>query len=320
MQPKQQEVSLIIPNKDDFEALSFFLDEVLNVLSESDFKQFEIIIIDDGSKKTEKEKLKSLLKRSADIRIFFLAKNFGQQVALYYGLKAAKFDAVITIDGDGQYPASVIPKLASSIFEGYHLVSGVRTKRADNLFQVFFSWIGCNLIKVLMNTKMRDFGSCKGFSRPLVNKIVKFQFGAPDVYPAAIFWNPLLKEIDFEHRPRQIGHSRWTFTKRLKLFFDIYIKYGEDRFGLIFKIGLFLICGSLFGLALLTSYKLIFGHQSSFFLIFTLFGINASIGLQFILWNLFLSALRQQSRKEMFSQTNEDANLLLENVKSTKLK
>ena len=310
----QRKVSVIIPNKNDALSLERYLLSVVSVLEGECYDDYEVIVVDDGSEDLDKVRIVSLVREVPKTRLFFLSKNFGQQVALFYGLQAARFDAIITIDGDGQYPANIIPKLAQAVFDGFDLASGVRKDRSDKWTEVISSWVGCKLIQVMMKTTLVDFGSCKGFSRSLANKIVSFQFGVPDVYPAALYWSPKIKEINFEHLPREIGQSKWNLTKRVKLFFDIYIKYGEDNFGLIFKLGIITIVTAIIGLILMVGYKVLFSHQSSYFLILTLFGIAVSVGFQFILWNLFLSTIRQQMRRDSFSYRPENLELLFEEV------
>jgi len=61
-----------------------------------------------------------------NVNVIHLRRNFGHQAALTAGLDAATADIVISMDGDGQHPPSVIPEMLRLHAAGYHVVQAQR--------------------------------------------------------------------------------------------------------------------------------------------------------------------------------------------------
>lgn len=89
-----------------------FYKELSNVLSTlEECFDYEIILVDDGSKDRTLSVLKEIA--TADKRFFYisLSKNFGHQAAITAGLEEAKGDLVITLDSDLQHPPELIVEM-----------------------------------------------------------------------------------------------------------------------------------------------------------------------------------------------------------------
>jgi glycosyltransferase involved in cell wall biosynthesis len=298
------ELTVVIPNFNDGEAVECFIAQVISELHERPDYTFEILLVDDGSTDGSQARLRRLADTTPILRVIELFRNFGQQAALYVGLAQARGSIIVTIDGDGQYPPDSILALADAIRAGHDMASGIRQQRRDTIADRLASHIGGLLIRNLLKFNVGDFGSVKAFSRPLTDRILSAQIGTPDVYPAALSWKPLLMEIPIAHRPRQIGVSKWSLAKRLKLYFDLYFKYADDRLGLIFKLGTFLVFGSIATTCLALLYKLLFHHQESVLVILSLGAIFFVMGLQILLWSLSTSAMKQILRGGAIKQTD----------------
>jgi glycosyltransferase involved in cell wall biosynthesis len=68
--------------------------------------------------------------RDERVKLLFLARNFGHQLAISAGLDFANGDAVVIIDGDLQDPPEVVLEMIPLWREGYEVVHGVRRERA----------------------------------------------------------------------------------------------------------------------------------------------------------------------------------------------
>lgn len=86
----------------------------------SEYPDFEVIAIDDGSKDETKDILDELAKQYSNLRIIHLARNQGKAMALRAGTIAAKNEFLVCIDGD----AMLHPTALSWII--FHLNSGNR--------------------------------------------------------------------------------------------------------------------------------------------------------------------------------------------------
>jgi len=94
-------------------------------------EDYEIIFVDDGSCDNTFLLLHELCKKDKHLRIVKLSRNFGHQAAISAGIKHAKGDATIIMDGDLQDPPEVLPKFLDKWREGYNVVYAIRIKRKE---------------------------------------------------------------------------------------------------------------------------------------------------------------------------------------------
>ena len=96
--------------------------------------EYEIIMVDDGSRDRSWEVIEELSKEYPQIRAIGFRRNYGKSAALYCGFEAAQGDIVVTMDADLQDNPEEIPEMMRMIREeGYDLVSGWKKKRYDNV-------------------------------------------------------------------------------------------------------------------------------------------------------------------------------------------
>jgi glycosyltransferase involved in cell wall biosynthesis len=129
------ELSLIIPVKDEEEAVDAFVARVVPVLEALDdpaARSFEILFIDDGSSDKTLERIRVASAADPRIRALSLSRNFGKEAALSAGLDHARGLAVIPIDVDLQDPPDVIAPMLVQWRAGFDVVYGVRDNRESD--------------------------------------------------------------------------------------------------------------------------------------------------------------------------------------------
>jgi undecaprenyl-phosphate 4-deoxy-4-formamido-L-arabinose transferase len=85
---------------------------------------FEIILVDDCGGDGSWRVIEELARADARVRGIRLSRNYGQHNALLCGIRAARYDVVVTLDDDLQNPPEEIPRLLSKLDEGYDAVYG----------------------------------------------------------------------------------------------------------------------------------------------------------------------------------------------------
>ena len=121
-------LSVVAPALDEEEILETFYERVRAALEEAGL-DFELIVVDDGSRDSTPELLDKLVATDPRVRVIRLSRRFGYQAAVSAGLDHAQGDAVITIDADLQDPPELIPELVAAWRRGADVVYAVRERR-----------------------------------------------------------------------------------------------------------------------------------------------------------------------------------------------
>lgn len=141
VEKKQAMISVVVPVFNEDQALSGFAKNLIQVLRDIT-SEYEIIFVDDGSKDETHNELKKLADQSSKIRVLSLSRNFGKEIATTAGINNATGRAIITIDGDGQHPAELIPEFIKLWQAGDMVVIGLRLQnQKEGLLKKLGSWL-----------------------------------------------------------------------------------------------------------------------------------------------------------------------------------
>jgi glycosyltransferase involved in cell wall biosynthesis len=83
---------------------------------------YEVLFVNDGSRDQSWKVIQELSRSFPWVRGINLMRNYGQHNALLAGIRAARFDIVVTMDDDLQHPPEEIPKLLAKLHEGFEVV------------------------------------------------------------------------------------------------------------------------------------------------------------------------------------------------------
>ncbi len=96
---------------------------------------WELIVVDDGSRDRTLEILEQLVARDPHVKVISLSRNFGHQPAVTAGLNHARGDLVCVIDADLQDPPEELLPFINKAREGMDVVYAIRTKRKEGFFK-----------------------------------------------------------------------------------------------------------------------------------------------------------------------------------------
>lgn len=184
-----------------------------------DLKQsFEIIFVDDGSIDNTAQECVGL----APLKMIKFRKNFGQTAAFDAGIKEARGEIVVTLDGDLQNDPADIKLLLAKMAEGFDAVSGWRWQRKDSWLKKIFSR-GANLLrKILIKDRIHDSGcSLKAYKKECFEDIDLF--GEMHRFIPAMLELQGFKigEVKVSHFPRLRGKTKYNWKRALKGFVDM---------------------------------------------------------------------------------------------------
>lgn len=136
---------------------------------------YEIIIIDDGSRDQTAKVADSLAKENSKIKVYHHEKNLGYGEALKSGFYNAKYDVIVYTDGDGQFDFSEITKFLEKI-ESCDLVIGYRIKRQDPFFRILFKKGWSMSLWIMFGLTLKDVDcGFKMIKREVLEKIPRLE-------------------------------------------------------------------------------------------------------------------------------------------------
>lgn len=175
----------------------------------------ECLLVNDGSKDGTREAIEAVAAADARFRAVHHVRNFGQSAALISGMRRAKGDYVLTLDGDLQNDPEDLPELVKLLAE-YDCVCGYRAKRNDTWVRRVSSRVANAVRKSILKDGLRDTGcGTKGFRRECVRYLVCFN-GAHRFFAAVLLCAGMrITECPVRHHPRTHGVSKYGIGNRL---------------------------------------------------------------------------------------------------------
>ncbi|MCE9616345.1 MAG: glycosyltransferase family 2 protein [Lentisphaerae bacterium] len=175
----------------------------------------EILLVDDGSRDATWARIQDAERQHPGVRGVRCPANRGQTSAMITGMRAARGDVIVLIDGDLQNDPKDIPSLVAELKE-FDAVCGYRAKRRDTWSRRVASRVGNRIRNWVTHDGLRDTGcSLKAIRAALVADVPPVD-GAHR-FLAAYFslHGRRIKEMPVNHRPRQHGESKYTNWMRL---------------------------------------------------------------------------------------------------------
>jgi len=221
------DISIVLPVYNEVDNLQPLCGEIKTAMQDLG-RDYEIILIDDGSNDGSRELLTSMAQQDPCLKVVLFRRNFGQTPAMMAGFDYAAGEIIITMDADRQNDPADIPSLISRIEEGYDLVSGWRFRRKDGfLLRRLPSMIANKIISYTTDVSLHDYGcSLKAFRRE-VAKSLRLYGEMHRFIPAIASWMGVrIAEIKVNHRPRVAGTSKYGISRTFRVILDlIAVKY-----------------------------------------------------------------------------------------------
>ncbi|MBC7877785.1 MAG: glycosyltransferase family 2 protein [Anaerolineales bacterium] len=228
MASKQKlKVDLVIPIFNEADVVEKTHSQVCEVI-DSLPHDFKFIYIDDGSNDGTVAALRRIAGADPRISLLQLSRNFGHQAALTAGMDAADGDVVITMDGDGQHPPELIPKMLGLITQGYDIV---QTQRIDDGGSISFKKWTSNffyrLINIISGTQiLQGAADFRALSRDALNGLRSMQ-EYHRFLRGMISWMGYSSVILPYHEPVRIaGKSKYSLGKMIRLASDAIFSFS----------------------------------------------------------------------------------------------
>ena len=199
----------------------------------------ELIFVDDGSKDASFELLVNEQKEDKRIKVIKLSKNFGSMSAIQAGLKYVTGDCAGIIAADLQEPPELFIDMIEKWEKGKKVVIGLREGRDDGAIQNIFSNAYYRLIR---SFAIEDYPQ-GGFDMVLVDKqivdeLCRISEKNTNIM-SLIFWLGHDRDsVSYIRKKREAGKTRWTLSKKIKLFVDTFVNFSYTPIRFMSFIGL----------------------------------------------------------------------------------
>lgn len=154
MEPSQRSLSVFFPAYNEAENIESTVREADRVLR-SLVREYEIIVVDDGSKDATGEIADRLARENPRVRVIHHSPNQGYGGAVWSGIQAARYEYIFFTDADLQFKLDELSLLLKHIPE-HDIVIGYRAKRMDP-FMRLVNAKGWNVLnRILFGLKVKD--------------------------------------------------------------------------------------------------------------------------------------------------------------------
>ncbi len=251
-------LSIVVPIYNEVENVPLLYEAVRGAL-EGTGREFELILVDDGSRDGSSERLTQLATRDPRVKVIQFRRNYGQTAAMYAGMQAASGEIVITLDGDLQNDPADIPMMVAKLEEGYDLVHGWRKHRQDALVNRklpsrLANWIISRVTRFPVN----DLGCTLKAMRREVAQELQLYGEMHRFIPILAHWQGArCVEVVTRHHPRRFGQTKYGIWRTFRVVLDLItvkymIRYSLSPMKLFGGFGLASIAGGMLsGLATL---------------------------------------------------------------------
>ena len=252
-------LSIVIPvyyNSDTLELLYDDLKEkVLGKLEE-----YEIVFVDDGSGDNSWEIINKIAAMDKNVVATKLSRNFGEHAALLAGLSVCTGDCAVTKQADLQEDSTLILEMYESWKRGNKVVLAIRGSRDENAVKKFFAGCYYWLVRKTINKDMPQGGcDCYLVDRKVI-KVLEMMDEKNSSLTLQVMWVGFKTEkIYFHRKDREVGKSRWTLGKKIKLVVDSMMSFSYFPIRCMATVGFVFALLSLIGIILTIKEKLTTG-------------------------------------------------------------
>jgi dolichol-phosphate mannosyltransferase len=184
--------------------------------------QFELVLVDDGSRDGSAAALDRLAQTDPRVRVVCLSRNFGHQTALTAGLDHARGDAVVMLDADLQDPPEVIPKMLDRWRTGCDVVYAVRESRnGESRFKLSTAKWFYKLFDWLTSVELQhNSGDFRLLDRRALDALLSMRERNRFLRGMTVWVGYTQAAVPYERDPRYAGETKYTLTRMVRFSLD----------------------------------------------------------------------------------------------------
>jgi len=232
------EVSVVVPVYKGENCVKELVSRTTRVL-ESLFRDYEIILVNDGSPDDSWDRILELTRQDHRVKGIMLSRNFGQHYAITAGLEHTSSEWIVVMDCDMQDVPEDIPKLYAKAEEGFDLVLAQRLQRKDAFLKRLSSKCFYAIFGFLTDSKLDSSIANFGIYRREVIRSVLAMQDHIRFFPTMVQWVGFrFAYLPVSHAARPHGHSSYSLGKLITLATDNIIAFSNKPLHLAVRLGM----------------------------------------------------------------------------------
>jgi len=245
---KIRNCSVVIPVYNSAQILPELIERLQKSLAGS-VRQYEIILVNDGSRDQSWEVIEELCGRHPGLRGIDLLRNYGQGNALLRGIIAARHEIIVTMDDDLQHPPEEIPKLLAELERGYDVVYGYAEVEGHDVKRTFASRLIKKLMRLIVSTPgIERSGPFRAFRTHLRDGFADFRNPYVSIDVLLSWSTTRYSHVPVRHDRRKSGKSNYNLRKLITHALNLLLGFSTLPLRLASLLGFFL---TLFGMGVL---------------------------------------------------------------------
>lgn len=232
-------LSIIVPFLNEEEGILAYCKVMDEYALTLDF-QIEMVFVNDGSTDKSMDKLKEYkFINIGKVKLVNLSKNYGSHAAIRAGIKYAYYDNCTWMGSDLQEPKEFLKLSFNKLLEGYDAVyidkKTVKVSRANRGFSKIYS-------RLMQKYAVKSYSS-GGTSVIVFNKKIKELLNENIESNSSIMLQIMdsgfkYTTLSLDFNERSAGVSKWTLSKKIKLFIDSFVSFSFMPIRLVSIIGI----------------------------------------------------------------------------------
>jgi dolichol-phosphate mannosyltransferase len=212
-------LSVVVPVKNEADNVEPLVREIVAALSAN--TEFEIVYVNDGSDDNTQQVLDRLKQELTMLRVIRHRSACGQSQAVTSGVRAARYEWIATLDGDGQNDPADIPALLAKLADpaqaaNLELLAGWRARRNDTFLRRLSSRVANGVRSRLLKDNTPDTGcGLKLFARETFLRLPNFDHVHRFLPALVMRGGGAVLSVPVHHRPRERGTSKYGVHNRL---------------------------------------------------------------------------------------------------------
>jgi polyisoprenyl-phosphate glycosyltransferase len=222
------ELSVVVPLYNEDLVIGELYSRLTRVL-ESGGLEYEIIMVNDGSRDATLQKARAICTADGRVKLISFSRNFGHQIAITAGIDKAAGDAVVLIDADLQDPPEVILEMVAKWRQGYQVVYGVRRERkGESRFKTLTAAMFYRFLRVMTSVSIPlDAGDFRLMDRKVVDQLKTMRERARFVRGMVSWVGFTQGEVEYVRDRRYAGTTKYPFRKMLTFAVDGMLSFSQ---------------------------------------------------------------------------------------------